>query len=275
MRRRMIVSILTGLTLILSTFFSTVSIVQKIAYAQARMEPSMNGVPVPNSMTQRSMVVGSNTEPGRNSAVQGVAGALISDGRSITNGPHTFEQGTHSVEVSKIATAVQKISIAVGAGLVAAAIYDLKKYAQSRQNLHLGQSPNIPAQYSRTETLPSTASQLGIAHAQGIVRDPALLGTQGADNSPSIRDPQFAAALSSVGLSITNGPQVLAQGTHSVDTSMVLQKITTLLVDISLVAGVGFIVAGFFKFHQHKQNPQQVHISQEVLLLLESIHLFS
>jgi hypothetical protein len=178
----MIVSILTGLTLILSTFFSTVSIVQKIAYAQARMEPSMNGVPVPNSMTQRSMVVGSNTEPGRNSAVQGVAGALISDGRSITNGPHTFEQGTHSVEVSKIATAVQKISIAVGAGLVAAAIYDLKKYAQSRQNLR--QSPNIPAQYSRTETLPSTASQLSIAHAQGIVRDPALLGTQGADNLP-------------------------------------------------------------------------------------------
>jgi hypothetical protein len=69
----MIVSILIGLTLILSTFISTVSIVQKIAYAQVRMEPSNNGVPVLNSMNQRSTNEGSNTVPGRNSVVQGVA----------------------------------------------------------------------------------------------------------------------------------------------------------------------------------------------------------
>jgi hypothetical protein len=75
----MIVSVLIGLTLILSTFVSTVSIVQKMAYAQARMAPSINGVPVPNSMTQRSTVVGSNAEPGRSATgVQGVAGALSS-----------------------------------------------------------------------------------------------------------------------------------------------------------------------------------------------------
>jgi hypothetical protein len=70
MPRRIIVSILIGLTLILSTFISTVSIVQKIAYAQARTEPSGNGVSVSSSMTQASTVVG------RNSAVQGVAVAL-------------------------------------------------------------------------------------------------------------------------------------------------------------------------------------------------------
>jgi hypothetical protein len=72
-------------------------------------------------MTQRSTVVGSNTEPGRNSAVQRVAGVLSSDARSITNWPQTFAQGS---------------------------------------------------QYPRTETSPSTASQLSIEHAQGIVRDP-------------------------------------------------------------------------------------------------------
>jgi hypothetical protein len=89
MRRGMTVSILIGLTLILSAFVSTVSIVQKIAYAQARMEQSINGVPVPNSMTQRSTAVGINAEPGGNIAIQGVAGALSSHGPSITNGPQT------------------------------------------------------------------------------------------------------------------------------------------------------------------------------------------
>ncbi len=28
------------------------------------------------------------------------------------------------------------------------------------------------------------------------------------------------------------------------------------LVAISLIAGIGFVIAAFFKFHQHKQNPQ-------------------
>ena len=28
------------------------------------------------------------------------------------------------------------------------------------------------------------------------------------------------------------------------------------VVAISLIAGIGFIVAAFFKFHQHKENPQ-------------------
>jgi hypothetical protein len=104
MRRHIIVSILIGLTLILSTFISTVSMVQKIAYAQARMEPSMNGVPVPNSMTQRSMVVGSNAEPGRNIAVQpALAVQLIRDGRSITNGPQvpTVQTGGKTTSTAK------------------------------------------------------------------------------------------------------------------------------------------------------------------------------
>jgi hypothetical protein len=93
----MIVSILIGLTLILSTFISTVSIVQKIAYAQVRMQP--------NSMTQASTVVS------RNSAAQGLAGALSSDSRTIANGPQTFAPGTHLINVfHKIITASAVVS---------------------------------------------------------------------------------------------------------------------------------------------------------------------
>ncbi len=73
MRRRIILSILIGLTLILSTFISTVSMVQKIAYAEARTELSSNSVDVANSMSRA--VVGSNAEPSRNS-VQDASGAL-------------------------------------------------------------------------------------------------------------------------------------------------------------------------------------------------------
>jgi hypothetical protein len=28
-------------------------------------------------------------------------------------------------------------------------------------------------------------------------------------------------------------------------------------IDPGLLAGIGFVIAAFFKFHQHKQNPQQ------------------
>ena len=171
------------------------------------------------------MVVGSNAEPGRNIAVQG--GALSSDARSITNGPQT-----------QIASAVQHIR-------------DGRSITNGPQTFEKG------SQNPRTETQPSTSSQLRIVHSQGIVRDPEF-GTQGAG---IIRDPEFAWVLSSDGLSITNGPQTFEQGTHSVDISKVIQK-------ISIVAGVGFILASFFKFHQHKQNPQQVQISQGISLLL-------
>ncbi len=49
---------------------------------------------------------------------------------------------------------------------------------------------------------------------------------------------------------------------HTVsETAKVLQ-------DISLVAGIGFIMASFFKFHQHKLQPTQVPMSQGVTLLV-------
>lgn len=52
----------------------------------------------------------------------------------------------------------------------------------------------------------------------------------------------------------------------NIDKSVV--QLSTVLSDVSLIAGVGFVMASFFKFHQHKLNPTQVPISQGVTLLL-------
>ena len=38
--------------------------------------------------------------------------------------------------------------------------------------------------------------------------------------------------------------------------------------DVALVAGIGFILVSFFKFHQHKLQPTQVPISQGITLLV-------
>src|SRR3990167_7245376 len=53
---------------------------------------------------------------------------------------------------------------------------------------------------------------------------------------------------------------------NNVDVSVT--KLATVLTDVSLIAGIGFIMASFFKFHQHKLNPTQVPISQGITLLL-------
>ena len=47
-----------------------------------------------------------------------------------------------------------------------------------------------------------------------------------------------------------------------------LLSIASIMEDVALVAGVGFILVAFFKFHQHKQNPTQVPISQGLALLV-------
>lgn len=44
--------------------------------------------------------------------------------------------------------------------------------------------------------------------------------------------------------------------------------IANLLEDVSLVTGIGFVLASFFKFHQHKLQPTQVPMSQGVTLLV-------
>ncbi|MBS0350579.1 MAG: type IV secretion protein IcmD [Proteobacteria bacterium] len=57
-------------------------------------------------------------------------------------------------------------------------------------------------------------------------------------------------------------------GTISTSVDRTVSALGTVFTDISIIAGLGFVTASFFKFHQHKQNPQQVQMSQGVSLLL-------
>lgn len=52
----------------------------------------------------------------------------------------------------------------------------------------------------------------------------------------------------------------------SVDNTV--SELATVIIDVALISGICFIMASFFKFHQWKQNPQQVQMSQGVSLLL-------
>ena len=45
-------------------------------------------------------------------------------------------------------------------------------------------------------------------------------------------------------------------------------SLAVVLSDIALLAGIGFVMASFFKFHQHKLNPTQVPLSQGITLVL-------
>lgn len=47
-----------------------------------------------------------------------------------------------------------------------------------------------------------------------------------------------------------------------------VKNIVVLMQDIATVAGIGFVFSSFFKFHQHKMNPQQVPLSQGVTMLM-------
>lgn len=47
-----------------------------------------------------------------------------------------------------------------------------------------------------------------------------------------------------------------------------VSSLANILNSIALIAGIGFVMASFFKFHQHKLNPTQVPLSQGITLLL-------
>lgn len=74
-----------------------------------------------------------------------------------------------------------------------------------------------------------------------------------------------------VGFFIANDAMAAASVTLSVISSHVgksISSIAKLLEDVALVCGIGFILASFFKFHQHKLQPTQVPMSQGVTLLV-------
>ena len=45
-------------------------------------------------------------------------------------------------------------------------------------------------------------------------------------------------------------------------------QIASVISNIALVAGIGFLLASFFKFDQHKKNPTQIPVSQPLTLMI-------
>ena len=68
------------------------------------------------------------------------------------------------------------------------------------------------------------------------------------------------------GLASTATYVTLTTVSASVDNTV--SKLATIFIDLALITGIGFILGSFFKFHQHRQNPTQVQMSQGVSLLL-------
>lgn len=63
-----------------------------------------------------------------------------------------------------------------------------------------------------------------------------------------------------------DGGETMSSVASTIDGSV--SSLVVILVDTALIAGVGFVIASFFKFHQHKLNPTQVPLSQGITLLL-------
>src|SRR3989338_136310 len=73
------------------------------------------------------------------------------------------------------------------------------------------------------------------------------------------------------GIVITNDAMaatVLTLSAISTNVGTSISSISRLMEDVALICGIGFILASFFKFHQHKLNPTQVPMSQGVTLLV-------
>ncbi|HLD16979.1 MAG TPA: type IV secretion protein IcmD [Coxiellaceae bacterium] len=64
------------------------------------------------------------------------------------------------------------------------------------------------------------------------------------------------------------GGSVVGLKTIASNVSGTVESLAKMLEVISLIAGIGFIMAAFFKFHQHKLNPTQVPLSQGLTLIL-------
>ena len=61
-------------------------------------------------------------------------------------------------------------------------------------------------------------------------------------------------------------PVTLGTIATTVDTTVL--QVATIISDTALVAGIGFVMASFFKFDAHKKNPTQIPMSAPLTLLL-------
>ncbi len=84
----------------------------------------------------------------------------------------------------------------------------------------------------------------------------------------------LAAATAVVGLFLVettlagNVSEGIALSSITANVNTTVSQLSRILTDIALIAGIGFVLASLFKFHQHKLNPTQIPISQGVTLLL-------
>ncbi len=96
--------------------------------------------------------------------------------------------------------------------------------------------------------------------------------TKGSQNKVFIK---LLVLLSAIGGVLFSGAVFAAGGTQGIALTSISSNIgnsvgslASILVDTSLIAGIGFVMASFFKFHQHKLNPTQIPLSQGITLLL-------
>ena len=71
-----------------------------------------------------------------------------------------------------------------------------------------------------------------------------------------------------LGVLFANGALAVTIQTISQHIDSAVGSVSHVLQDVSTITGVGFIIASFFKLHQHKLNPTQVPMSQGITLLL-------
>lgn len=77
----------------------------------------------------------------------------------------------------------------------------------------------------------------------------------------------IASLLASLGMHALASTAPIMLSSIQANVGTTVTEVAKMLQDLSLIAGIGFIMASFFKFHQHKLNPTQVPMSQGVTLL--------
>ena len=78
----------------------------------------------------------------------------------------------------------------------------------------------------------------------------------------------FLGAILLTGVALATTPIAVPVGSIASNVGSSVTGLVVVLTDVSIIAGIGFVLASFFKFHQHKLNPTQVPLSQGITLLL-------
>ena len=69
-------------------------------------------------------------------------------------------------------------------------------------------------------------------------------------------------------ISLVTATTPITLGTMVITLNKTVLQLAAIISDTALVAGIGFVMASFFKFDAHKKNPTQIPISAPLTLLL-------